>query len=172
MGLTKEEKMRAEMRVKIAKDAIAQVLSGKIRPIHGYFVKPKRKGACETCAAGALLVAHAGLQGRWFSSIESLTSELYPFFSYDHLREIEKAFEDDWGRNSWQERDVSSLPKVPKTVWAKILKINDGFLFDELKQHAYVLALMILHNIVRNNGTFVPEDKRPVTVRGPWEGTT
>lgn len=161
MGLTKEAKMQAEMRVKIAKDAITQVLAGTIIPIHGYYVTPKHGNACKACVAGALLVAHFGPLSYWIDALSEVAVHLSSYFSRDELEVMEKAFEEDWGRNQWQERDLSVLPDLPKKMR------RSGF-----NEHAHVVMLMILHNIVRNNGTFIPADKRPVTARGPWESSS
>lgn len=170
---------KAQLRVRVALDALAQIDAGLRRVERGTYVKGPSgktlqdvaKGECEVCALGTLLLAHLSraeqkvywrdLDGqKWNDSgvmalrSRAVYSRLAEAFDERQLLLIEAAFE-CWTyertRVEWASHPSRVLGIADcEATW----RFGMEFGGDEDRLRA------ILHNIVRNGGTFDPTDLR------------
>jgi hypothetical protein len=153
----KTKKMtKPQMRVAIAKDAIAQILSKNFKPVANksyveldramtpesmVLLAEQRKLKCTVCGLGAIFISSIakfddveiprGAAGvKHFICQISEKDHLLKFFGADQISNIEKAFE------GWE--CYSHISQIP----------NDR-----------ARLLVILRNIVRNDGKFIPKKK-------------
>lgn len=142
------ETSKAEMRVKIAKDALAQMKF--ISPTSNIYISfddalpfgslqqilEEKKPTCEACAIGSLFLAHVHLNNQFNIDSEfpnfdrgKVCHVLETYFSKEQLDDIEAAFE------GWKEsRDFYGF-------------YADNSDYDRLR--------LILENIIANDGDFV-----------------
>lgn len=141
-----------EKRVAVARDALAQVQFGIIEAGRGLYFFKKDDGRCRVCALGAMFlgaVVH-GLckmpedQNYMSGKIEDGLLELWDVHQQDL---IEENFE---GWDAWNHDQDAAEGR-----WRMAFDNNT----DRL--------IAILQNIIRNNGTFVPTDIRPIEVDSP-----
>jgi hypothetical protein len=155
----------AEKRVAIAKDVLQWLRLGRLTGQPGAYLwthKPQRPDdwvetavvngfSCTACALGSLFAACADRVGGFGRELMSFPSyhmreQLKPYFEMEQLVLIEMAFEGF--AEQYEEGHRYRNPAA--TAYCADLGREQG---DER------LAL-IMRNIVRNKGTFVPEDKR------------
>lgn len=128
---------QANRRLQIARHAIELVNSGAIRPTEAFYVlKEDSSAPCAVCAVGSLFISFMEMTDNPFLRQPRLEAHrirtfaaLRDHFSHDQLHLIEEAFM-GWG--SWNE------------FWAE--HANDR-----------TRMLLILQNIVDNDGEFVPD---------------
>lgn len=147
----------AARRVAIAWDVIGQVNGGHLRAKAGTFVHRYRrfgevKPVCEVCALGAVAVSlfngevggGSGRMIRW---------ALVEYFSVEQLALIESAFE-GWDGSVAIDAYVDYSGFQPHEV-AAVEGVD--FSLDGPADDDRTRLLRIMWNIVRNRGTFVPE---------------
>ena len=158
----KKRMTKAEQRVLIAKDVIAQLKARRTIGGHGDYITwknpvPIKEGAqvkdlfkdipqCKVCAKGAALLAAVDRFNKlkitvWEADDQAKGyykgSFLEKWFSLEQLGEIESAFE-GWSKvENYTEFSYKHLPKQAANAGIRIS--------------------MIMQNIIRNEGTFVPE---------------
>lgn len=133
-----------DKRVAIARDALAQIACGFIRPTHGTYESygggsATEAIACRACAVGTLLRG-ALVKSRRGRGAESWPDYLRGFFSNTQLALIECAFEGF---------DASGFDRYKKGHTRPFRRYVIG---------PRTRAKLILRNIVRNGGCFLPED--------------
>lgn len=127
---------QANRRLQIARHAIELVNSGAIRPtVTSYVLKEDSSVPCEVCAVGSLFISFMEMTGNHLlrqPRLEARKTELFAslrnHFSHDQLDLIEEAF---MGWDSWEEFKAEHT--------------------DDRSR-----MLLILQNIVDNDGEFVP----------------
>lgn len=149
-------------RVRIAQDVIAQVQAKQIVPSAcTYGEEPYEEidedarvspVPCHACALGSMFIAKVGMQKAFnygsYLDRPDIEPELRRYFSMEQLACIENAFE----------RVAVTEDHYRSTQKAVVRHFRRG-----LSDRERVLRLM--HNIVRNRGTFVPTDTRNVSAR-------
>jgi hypothetical protein len=156
-GLTKAEK-----RVAIAKDVLAQLKLGTIKSTPGTYTSITRTDddgqiqKCEACALGALFacatVREVVEDGRDTMENESsweMREKLAPYFSADQLGAIENAYER--GAIVYAEEIFGLDNQTTAFVESDaVLNFNKGIRNKRERMER------IMKNIIRNNGTFIP----------------
>lgn len=159
----------AQQRVAIAKDAMAWIEEGALRPTHGRYVEPDDQnswydaprdsqlrdvnlGKCDVCAIGAMFLAKAVR----FNAVtcDDLADSAYHERLLDHFSEyqlalIETAFEG----GSCSPFDLSMRDKNKAVTFHRQFDAPGG-VWDP--NHARKVLTAILENIISNDGTFVP----------------
>lgn len=146
-------------RVRVCKNALAQIRAGRLRPIRGFYIniranalkddlKSQLKGVkCDVCATGALLVARVLLNDNvekakdirfdleylsykdYYVSYDDPTDKLTDLWSIEELKNIEAAFE-GFGQ------------------------ANQEFFYRYKTIRGRLIG--ILNNMIKNNGSFLP----------------
>lgn len=126
-----------EKRVAVAKDALAQVECGRFVPDYCYCVWRQEK--CYGCAIGALLLGAIDCQ--WAKRSEAIVA----FDVHDGLESL------------WSSGELNIIEDTHEGSyeWAKRYGDRRGRM------------TAILQNIIRNNGTFIPSDLRPISPEAP-----
>lgn len=173
----------AQKRVLIAKDVIAAIKAKTINPAEGVWCARSdgkslynetqggeqlskligKNVQCDVCALGALFVCtvrrfnnlEAGIVSNYqVSDIYEIDSYLYDFFSREQIRLIEIAFEG--GRGAM----IADSPLDNKV--AAIFSSRGLTTAREVEEYTELDAdeklLIIMKNIIKNNGKFVPRD--------------
>ncbi len=162
-----------QKRIAVAKDALAMVLNGSVRPKRGVWVltslRKQNKFAgqqlcdvagqmkCQVCQLGALFLADVSLRNEYTVpkyvedeynqgslATENNMERLEQYFSKSQIRLIENAFEEGEGFFSWKHN---------------VDEDDDAIQFGRKYKSAKKRMIAILENIIRNEGTFVPTDK-------------
>jgi hypothetical protein len=157
----REEQTAGEKRVAIAKDALAWIEAGALRPMSGAYVEPMERkdlrknlaqqlrdvvlGPCEVCAIGALFIAKAVRFGETSVGDYAMShfhDSLRGHFSEKQLALIECAFErGPCGRYEY---------RLDET------EVAEAIAFYGLDDTAARRLKRILENIIANGGTFKP----------------
>lgn len=163
-------------RINIAEDVIAQIRAGHYLPESGNFVKVETEDAreeielysrpfhenivgghtCRVCALGGLFTSSVRLYNA-FRSTEygrnvlerELFTQLQKFFSEKQLQLIELSFE---GGNGWFRND--SYGPQPSLLTQDEIASAVEF-YASFRNHED-RALAVMHNIIENDGTFIP----------------
>lgn len=158
---------KAEKRVALAKDVLAQLEAQRIIPTFGLYRRISNDGACEVCALGSMMVACCDTDSRsnMLCSPEPIIDCLEPLFSESELAVIEAAFEGDTGMPVARGLRMRLAPlnetQIDTAATAFGPHADDNTCESELlelaAQQARDRLKAIMTNIIAHEGMFVPE---------------
>lgn len=169
----------AQQRIALAKDVLAKLDAGELRPRFGAYLLPDAKG-CLTCALGSMMVACCGVPKIGTGSIGANPARviecLAPLFSVSELATIEAAFEgrscmpvatvalyDRYQLETDEEYDAleALIDTSAKAFGGVVFGTDEGEDESEdshrIRAEAARRVRAIMANIIQHEGRFVPE---------------